>query len=455
VAVALGSAGALVYAIEINRLEEEAVGSVEQELDEFATLDREGIDPDTAEPFTSVESLLLTFLKRNVPDQNEVLVAWYDGRPRDALPGEDGYVRRNGPFERQVGSMLAGGGTQHVDAPGYGEAMVTVQRVRAGRETGALVIVTYLEPDRAELRGTFQTYALVGLAALLVITAVAFWQSGRLLAPLRTLRETADGISESDLSLRIPAQGNDDITALTRTINGMLGRLDEAFVGQRQFLDDAGHELRTPLTVLQGHLELMDPEDPREVAETRALLLDEVERMSRLVGDLILLAKHDRPDFLSPAPVSVERLTHTLLAKVRALADREWRLDGTGDATATLDEQRITQAVLQLASNSVKHTADGDRISVGSAVADGVVRLWVADSGPGIPDALKAHVLERFGRGEVRSDDEGFGLGLSIVRAIAEAHGGHVTVTDAAPGAPRRGAVLTLHLPQGQPWPAS
>ena len=454
-AVALGGAGTLVYAIERSRLEAEAVGRIEQELDEFAKLDREGIDPDTGERFRSVEALLLTFLERNVPDENEVLVSWYDGRPQRALPGEDSYVRRNGPFEQQVRSMLSDGGTADVVTPGYGEAMITVQRVRAGDQTGALVVVTYLERGRVELRSTFQTYAFVGVAALLVITAVAFWQSGRLLAPLRTLRETAVGINESDLSLRIPETGNDDITALTHTINGMLGRLEEAFVGQRQFLDDAGHELRTPLTVLRGHLELMDPGDPAEVAENRALLLDEVDRMARLVGDLILLAKHDRPDFLAPAPVSVERLTHTLLAKLRGLADRDWQLDGAGQGIATLDEQRVTQAVLQLADNAVKHTEDGDRISVGSSVADGVVRLWVADSGPGIPDALKGHVLERFARGDVRPDDEGFGLGLSIVNAIAQAHGGSVSVDDAAPDAARPGAVLTLHLPQEHTWPAS
>ncbi len=428
---------------------------IEQELDEFAKLDTEGIDPETGQPFSDVRSLLRTFLVRNVPDENEVLVAWYGGRPRDALPGEDDYVRRDGPFEQQVEQMLAEGGSEHVVAPTYGDTMVTVQRVRAGRESGALVIVSYLERDRAELRSTFRTYAIVDLAAVLLITAVAFWQSGRLLAPLRLLRETADGIHESDLALRIPETGNDDITALTHTINGMLARLEEAFVGQRQFLDDAGHELRTPLTVLQGHLELMDPQDPAEVAETRALLLEEVDRMARLVGDLILLAKHDRPDFLTPAPVSVARLTHTLLAKLRGLPDRDWHLDGVGEGVATLDEQRVTQAVLQLADNAVKHTAPGDRISVGSSVGDGMVRIWVADTGPGIPEELTGHVFERFGRGEVRAGDEGFGLGLSIVSAIAHAHGGTVSVADAAPGDARPGAVVTLHLPQEHSWPGS
>ena len=450
VLLALAGAGALVYVVEHNRLQEQAVARIDQELDEFAALDQAGIDPETGEDFVDVRALLTTFLQRNVPDENEVLVAWFGGRPREAIPGEDSYVTRRGDFEQTVQEMLADGGTRHVEVPSYGEAMLTVQGVRAGDDAGALVIVTYLERDRAELRSTMQTYALVALLSLAGIAAVAAWQSGRLLAPLRTLRETADEITETDLSRRIPERGNDDITALTHTLNGMLARLEEAFVGQRHFLDDAGHELRTPLTVLRGHLELMDHDDPVEVAETRALLLDEVDRMSRLVGDLILLAKHDRPDFLAPAPVSVEQLTHTLHAKARALAERDWRLDEVGEGIAYVDEQRVTQALLQLADNAVKHTAVGDRISIGSAVGEGSVRLWVADAGPGVPDELKEHVFERFGRAGVRPDDEGFGLGLSIVSAIAAAHGGHVTLSDAHPG-----AVFTLHLPQEHSWPAS
>ncbi len=455
VALALGTAGSIVYAVENARLQESAVARVEQELDEFAALDEEGIDPATGEDFADVESLLTTFLARNVPDENEVLVAWFNGRPQEALPGEDGFVQRNGPFEDLVATMVADGGTRHVEAPVYGEAMVTAQPVRDGRELGALVVVTYLERDRAELRATMQTYALVSLLALVLITGIAAWQSGRLLAPLRVLRETTEEISETDLARRLPEVGNDDITALTRTLNGMLGRLEAAFVDQRQFLDDAGHELRTPLTVLQGHLELLDTTNAVEVADTRELLLDEVDRMARLVGDLILLAKHDRPDFVTPSPVSVERLTHTLHAKVRGLADRRWDFDGAGEGIAQLDEQRVTQAVLQLAHNAVKHTGEDDRISIGSTVADSWVAIWVSDSGPGVPDGLKDHIFERFGRGDVMPDDEGFGLGLSIVRAIASAHGGHVTVADAHPGGTRRGAVFTLHLPQEHPWPAS
>jgi signal transduction histidine kinase len=246
------------------------------------------------------------------------------------------------------------------------------------------------------------------------------------------------------MSLRLPEGGNDDLTALTRTFNAMLARLEAAFVGQRQFLDDAGHELKTPLTVLRGHLELLDPADEQEVTDTRTLLLDEVDRMSRLVGDLILLAKHDRPDFLTPTAVSVERLTHTLQAKARALADRDWVLESVGEGIAHLDEQRITQAVLQLADNAVKHTADGDRIGIGSRVADGTVSIWVSDSGPGVAPEMRSHVFERFGRAAVVPGDEGFGLGLSIVKAIVEAHGGSVRIEDAEP----QGAVFVIEIPE-------
>jgi two-component system OmpR family sensor kinase len=283
---------------------------------------------------------------------------------------------------------------------------------------------------------------------------MAAWVSGRLLSPLRTLRETADEIGETDLSQRLPVTGNDDLTALTRTFNGMLDRLEGAFVGQRQFLDDAGHELKTPLTVLRGHLELLDTGSPGEIAETRELLLDETDRMSRLVGDLLLLAKSDRPDFLRLRPVDLQQLTADLVAKACGLGDREWTLDGSADAKVLADEQRLTQAVLQLADNAVKHTPDGAAVAIGSSYDGSAFRMWVRDTGPGVPSEDRAHIFERFGRAAVPPGDEGFGLGLSIVGAIARAHGGTVTVEDADPPGAR--FVITLpSRPQEDPWPAS
>ncbi|MFC5177232.1 sensor histidine kinase [Nocardioides taihuensis] len=457
--LALAGAGTIVYAIEAERLEQASVKEIDQELDEFAKLQATGTDPETGRPFTSARGVLNSFLVHNVPDDNEFLVTWYGGEAQRSLPAADQFV--DSPlFDRTVAPLVERNGTERIVVPEYGDALVTVQSVSDGQETGALVIVTYLELGKAELRNTMQTYAVVSLLALLLIVGVATWQSGRLLAPLRTLRDTAEEIGGTDLARRIPETGNDDITALTRTVNGMLARLEAAFVGQREFLDDAGHELRTPLTVLRGHLELMESSDEREVEQTRALLLDEVDRMSRLVGDLILLTKSARPDFLAQQRVDLQRLTHTLVAKARGMADRDWQVDAVGDAVVTVDEQRITQAVLQLADNAVKHTHPDDRVAIGSRVDGDTVQLWVADTGDGVPEGDREHVFTRFGRSVVRPDDEGFGLGLSIVRAIAEAHGGRVEVTDTPGG----GATFTITLPLGTPsttgpggpaWPAS
>ena len=318
------------------------------------------------------------------------------------------------------------------------------------RNGNALAIVTFFGVDRAELLSTLRAYALASVATLLLVILLAWVQAGRLLAPIRLLRSTAQDITTTDLSRRIPESGNDDVTELTRTINEMLGRLEDGVEAQRRFLDDAGHELKTPLTVLAGHLELMDATDPEEVASSRALLLDETDRMSRLVGDLILLAKARRPDFLKPDDVDVDDLTHDVMAKMRVMGERDWQLGAVAGGTCRLDTHRLTQALLQLADNAVKHTDPGDKITLESFRDDAAVYFRVTDSGEGIPAEDRARIFDRFARSRVRSDDEGFGLGLSIVHAIADAHGGHVQLDDLAVTS------FTLRIPaEEHPWHTS
>jgi two-component system OmpR family sensor kinase len=460
VAVALTSAGAIIYVLESARLEAMATAQAEQELAEFSTLQ-------STERFVEIDDVLYTFMNRNVPSDYEMLIGWINGEPRYLSTQQHPELVENSAFLAEIRDLADQGGIAYVASP-VGELLLTVQPVAevaapsgttAAADSGALVVVTFLDGSRAELTSLIRTYAVVALLSLGAITVLAQWQAGRLLAPLRRLNDAAREIGSGDLSRRIDESGNDDITALTRTVNDMLARLEHSFTAQRRFLDDAGHELRTPLTVLRGHLELLETGDPDEIAETKALLLDEVDRMSRLVGDMALLAKSNRPDFLALDTVELDAFTRSAFAKAGALGDRDWRLDAVSQATLRADPQRLTQAVLQLADNAVKHTDPGAEIGLGSEAREGQVRIWVRDTGDGVPEADRTIIFERFGRGPVRHGDEGFGLGLSIVKAIAEAHGGRVSVADAS----GQGAVFSLILPlpanqvslQEVPWRAS
>jgi signal transduction histidine kinase len=278
---------------------------------------------------------------------------------------------------------------------------------------------------------------------LVVATAAAWFVAGRLLRPVRQLTEAAEAISDTDIDRRIPVVGHDEIARLTHRFNEMLDRLSSAFAIQRAFVDDAGHELRTPITVVRGHLELMGS-DPKDRAETVSLVTDELDRMSRIVEDLLVLATAEQPDFLVPDVVEVADLTTEIVVKARALGDREWHLDSCATGEIEADRQRLTQAMLNLARNAHEHTPLDAEVGIGSDWADGAIRFWVRDRGPGVSPEDRERIFERFARGgSGRGRSEGAGLGLAIVRSIAEAHGGRVALSSR----PGDGATFTIVLP--------
>lgn len=318
-------------------------------------------------------------------------------------------------------------------------------RVEGDPAHGVFLVAVDLGAEREALARarTSQTFTLLGTVLLIALTAGLALT--RLLRPLRTLSSTASRISEEDLSQRIPEEGADDIAELTRTVNGMLARLDDAFQAQRNLLDDVGHELRTPLTVIRGHLEVLDSEDSDDVTETRTLVMDEIDRMTRLVEELVLLARSMRPDFLSVREVDVDVLLHGFFERATVLGERRWRLDTTtGGVVVMADPERLLQAGLQLAANAVRHTGPDDQIGIGAAATDTVLRLWVRDTGDGIAEVDQRKIFERTVRGEALGRDRlSSGLGLSIVSAIATAHGGRVDLISTL-GA---GSTFTLELP--------
>jgi two-component system OmpR family sensor kinase len=316
-----------------------------------------------------------------------------------------------------------------------------------GEQRETFVVARFLAEERAEVADTVEVAGGIIGVLLLLATGLAWGATGRALAPVRLLTETARSLSDTDLSRRIP------VGARTRSASSR-GRsttcstgLESAFTSQRAFLQDAGHELRTPITIVRGHLELMD-DDPDRRRSTLALVDDELRRMGRMVDDLLLLARAQRPDFLHLDDVDVVSLTQEAAGKALGLGPRLWRVDEVAEGVAEADRQRLTQALVQLAANAVQHTQVGDEIGLGSRARGRELWLWVRDTGPGVPAADRQRVFERFHRGgQGRRRSEGAGLGLPIVRAIAEAHGGRVQL-DSSPG---RGATFTLVLPVLRP----
>ncbi len=294
---------------------------------------------------------------------------------------------------------------------------------------------------QADAGSTTALLVAVAAGALVAVGGAGWVVVGRLLAPIRLVRTSAERFGESDLRRRLPVTGGDDVAGLAVAFNGMLDRLEGTVAAQRSFLDDAGHELRTPLTILRGHLEVVGDE-PTDAEATRALLLDEVRRMTRIVDDLLLLARAERPDFLTPGAVEVAALTVEAAAKARMLADRAWGVERVADVTVTADGQRLTQALLQLAANAVAHTGPGDRVTLGSELVGDRLRLWVRDTGPGFPEGAPEAAFDRFVRCGAPGDEDGAGLGLAIVRSIARAHDGDALLE---PGGP--GACVVLDLP--------
>jgi signal transduction histidine kinase len=446
-ALGLLLAGATAFVLQGRLIAAEIDDSLVQEVEEFRALAENGVDPETGQPFTSIEQLMRVALQRNVPHDNETYLTFLEGVPFE-FDGGDRPIR---PEEEPaildaVAAVPAGSPVAFRDvetAAGAARLAIIPVSIRDAPDAGTYLIAVAVDRERESLLALARLYAVVALVSILLLGIVGWLVAGRLLEPLRQLRESAHRITETDLTERIPVRGNDDISDLTRTYNAMLDRLEEAFEAQRGFLDDAGHELRTPVTVLRGHLELLDSHDPAEVEETRLLLLDEVDRMSRQVEDLILLAKAQRPDFVRPALVHVGVLTDEVLAKASAIGDRPWLSDGEADAWVVADEQRLTQALLQLADNAVKYSPPGSPVSIGSSADAEHARIWVTDRGRGIPVEEQQRIFDRFRRAADVGAVEGSGLGLAIVLAIAEAHGGRVDVSSAQ-GA---GSTFTITLP--------
>lgn len=217
-----------------------------------------------------------------------------------------------------------------------------------------------------------------------------------------------------------------------------------SFEAQRRLLDDVRHELKTPITIVRGHLEVMDPTDVADVRAIRELGMAELDRMTRLIGDIDLLAVVETGQ-VTMSDIDLAVLTQRIGELVSVIPGHEWSTEQHAEGIIRGDSDRLLQAWLQLADNAAKYTPSGSAIELGSAVHASGAQLWVRDHGPGIPHAVRHRIFRRFDRGSGKRTVGGSGLGLAIVDAIAKSHGGHCSVADTPGG----GATFTIDIPIG------
>ena len=360
----------------------------------------------------------------------------------------DGHITATQPALRleegpQARDLLARGSGVGWTQTSRGRARLAAHAVDVGESAPAVFLLARFTDPIDRNRGEVVRLFLGVLFGSLSLASIAgYFLAGRALRPLRDITRTARLISREDLSRRITFRGHqDEVGQLAATFNEMLGRLEAAFTEQQRFLSDVSHELRTPMQVIKGHLEVLQRLPHPTAAESRAtltLVLDEVNRMARLTGQLLTLARS--AGALTRTSVPARPFLEEIVRKAGTLGSRRFTLEAE-EITIPMNRDALTQILLNLVQNAVENTAPQDRITVGAAGGGEEIRLWVADTGRGIAEEALPHIFERFFR---VGEDGGSGLGLAIVDALVRAHGGQVKVESQV----GRGTKVEIILPR-------
>lgn len=321
-----------------------------------------------------------------------------------------------------------------------------------GRRAGTLQVGTRLDVVSAAQR-TLSLVLTIGTALAITAAGLAAWIStGQALQPLGSVTDTALQITVAgDLSRRIPYRGppDDEVGQLINAFNQTLSRLENLFNTQRRFLADVGHELRTPLTVIKGNVGLM--RKLKEFDEESLVTIDdEVDRLTRMVGDLLLLAQAESGKIiLARQLVELDTLVLDVLNQMGVLAQGklDLRIGSIDQVLVCGDRDRLKQVLVNLLGNAINYTPRGGEVLIGLGKVNNQAQITISDTGPGIPSEDLPHIFERFYRAEKartrKRDGKGYGLGLSIAYWIVRNHGGRIEVSSAQ----GKGSTFCVWLP--------
>jgi two-component system OmpR family sensor kinase len=351
--------------------------------------------------------------------------------------------------------LSAGAGYSTLDLPDIGDLRLLERAIHIpGGPRATVGVGEPLASVAHAQRGVARAFILAGILTLAGALFASLLIGTRFSRPLRRMAAVAAQVDAGDLHPRIHGVGREgeEVRVLADAFNHMLDRLTDAFAGQRAFVADASHELRTPLTVIRGQLEVLasqrhPPEE--EVRRVERLVQAEVARVTRLVEDLLLLARSEQTQFLRVEPIELQGFVRELWDGISLLGqERRFELGALPAGTLVADPDRLAQALRNLVGNAIEHTKPATglvRLDIERG-GPGRVRFVVQDDGPGIPPDQRERIFDRFHRTDAARDraSGGTGLGLAIVRAIAEAHGGRAQ----AIAGPAGGARIELELPR-------
>jgi two-component system, OmpR family, sensor kinase len=321
-----------------------------------------------------------------------------------------------------------------------------------GNVVGVLQVGQSRQPLQETMARLQRLVQIIGAVSLVIAGLGGWLVAHRGLQVLSAISSRAASITrERDFTQRLQLdRRRDEVGELARTIDALLLTVDDTLRAHREFLADTSHELRNPLLAIRTNLDLLERvEDPEAVAECVSEARQQVDRMSRLVADLLLLARVEAREVVDRQPVALHHLVR---------AARREALGRTGDKTIEVreaeptevlgDAGRLAQVLTNLVDNALKHTPAGGMVRLDLLQVDGWARISVADDGEGIAPEHLPHVFDRFYRGRARvgATDDGSGLGLAIVKHLTEAHGGRVTAESQLGG----GSVFTVWLPVGE-----